>query len=151
MLRHIFKDELRNFKSEKSIMSGIKRIDILATNKSKSGFFHTLKESHQIRCPWIVIECKNYSHDLKNPEFDQIGGRLGKKIGNFGILAYRKYSKKNTIITRCIEYTNNIEENSIIFRLCDKDFRQLLLLKMKNNKYGIEDYLDNILQEIKIS
>ena len=95
----------------------------------------------------IVIECKNYQHELKKPEFDRIGGRLGTKIGRVGILAYRQTNDRRSLIKKCENYFDN--EQKIIIPLNDLDFEQLLMLKMHNREDKIEYYLDEILLEIK--
>lgn len=147
MLEILFPKELRNLRLEKDVFGGLKRLDIIASNKSKSGFFSSLAEHHKIICPTIVIECKNYRHELKNPEFDQLGSRLGKKLGRFGILAYRRAANAKKVIARCRAFFDNDEK--VILPLNDADFEKLLTLKMQLQDEDIENYLDEILLEVK--
>ena len=147
ILSFIFSSELKNMKLEEPIFGRIKRIDILASNKSRRGFFFSLKADHNIYCPNIVIECKNYKHTIANPEFDQLGGRLGKKLGMFGILAYRQAQHPKKVLERCRSYFDNEEKH--LLPLNDNDFRILLEMKNKEDTEGIESYLDDILLEVK--
>ena len=139
--------ELRHLKLEVDIFSGIKRLDILSHNKSRAGFFYSLKADYNLVCPTIVIECKNYNHKLGNPEFDQLGSRLGKKLGRVGILAFRTYETRQAVIRRCQAFYNNDEK--IILPLCDEDFGELLNLKTQRKEAQIESFLDDLLFEIK--
>jgi hypothetical protein len=147
ILELLFPCDLRPLHLEQTVFGGLKRLDILAFNKSKSGFFYSLKQDHSINCPVIVVECKNYQHELGNPEFDQIGSRLGRKIGLFGILAYRQASDRHTVIRRCQNFFDNDER--VVLPLGDSDFEELLTLKMCSKDEEIEYYLDRILLEVK--
>jgi SAM-dependent methyltransferase len=148
MLETLFApQELRNFKLEVDIFGRIKRLDILAANKSRAGFFHSLKEDHDLTCPTIVIECKNYRHSLGNPEFDQLGSRLGRKLGRVGILAYRSYGSRDAVMKRCQSFFNN--EDKVILPLRDEDFVVLLKFKSESNDQEIESFLDDLLLEVK--
>jgi hypothetical protein len=139
--------ELRNLRLEVKVFGGIKRLDILANNKSGSGFFYSLKFQHDVLCPTIVIECKNYRHEVSNPEFDQLGSRLGDKLGKAGILAYRSTAERGRLIKRCQAFFNN--EKKVLLPLNDSDFTKLLELKNESKDVDIEEYLDNLLFEIK--
>jgi hypothetical protein len=139
--------ELRDFKIEVDVFSGIKRLDILASNKSRAGFFHSLKEDHKVPCPTIVIECKNYRLKLGNPAFDQLGSRLGKKLGMVGILAYRSAGSYAVVMKRCQHFFNN--DGKVILPLRDEDFATLLALKVESRDQEIETFLDAVLLKVK--
>lgn len=145
ILELLFKKELRKFKLEAKIFEGRKRLDILARNKSKSGFFHSLKNDRKVRCPYIVIECKNYKEEPKNPEFDQLGGRLGYKLGRVGILAYRSGSR-GRLVRKSADILAN--DRKLLIPLSDDDLANLLRLYEQGGPDSIEDYLDDIVQAI---
>jgi hypothetical protein len=148
MLEELFSPhELRDFQIEVDVFGRIKRLDILATNKSQKGFFYSLNIHHGIRCPTVVIECKNYQYELGNPEFDQLGSRLGKKLGKVGILAYRSCRNAEAVIERCRIFWDN--EEKIIIPLSDKDFTTLLKLRLESKDDEIETFLDRLLFRIK--
>jgi len=133
-------EELRDLRTEEDIFSGRKRLDILASNKSRVGFFYSLKADEHLNCPTIVIECKNYSHEVGNPEFDQLGSRLGRRLGMVGILAYRDAKNHKAVVARCRDFFDN--EGKIIIPLSDRDFVGLLKLKTEFKESEIEDFLD---------
>jgi len=147
MLRFLFPRELRDLRLEQSVFGGTKRLDILASNKSRSGFFYSLKTDHQLFCPTIVIECKNYKHDINNPEFDQLGSRLGRKLSRVGILAFRKSGNSEAVIQRCRNFFDN--EAKLIVPLSDADFAKLLGLKEDSKDEEIETFLDRRVLEVK--
>jgi SAM-dependent methyltransferase len=148
MLEILFEpQELRNFKLEVVVFGQTKRLDVLAANKSREGFFYSLKEDHNLTCPTIVIECKNYRHNVANPEFDQLGSRLGKKLGMVGILAYRTSNNRKSVIKKCQSFFDN--EGKVILPLRDEDFVALLNFKSESKDQEIEDFLDKILLEVK--
>jgi hypothetical protein len=147
VLELLFPEELRDLRLEQDVFGRIKRLDILAYNKSRSGFFYSLKEDHQVYCPTIVIECKNYEYELRNPEFDQLGARLGVKLGMFGILAFRMTEDRKKVLQRCRAFFDN--DKKIILPMNDSDFEQLIMLKIQSRNEEIERYLDRLLLEIK--
>lgn len=146
ILLALFYPELWNPTIEQEINDGRKRIDIVFSNNSKEGFFHNLSVFHQIKCPYIFIECKNYSNDPKNPELDQLQGRLSDKRGLFGILVCRNISNKTLLIKRCRDILNSKRE--YIIYLDDSDINSLLDLKEVNDSNKFYAYLDDRLKEI---
>lgn len=76
ILTFLFYPHLIQPVKEREIHSGRKRIDIVFTNAAEKGFFNTVLAKPQTRSSWVVVECKNYSADLGNPELDQIAGRF---------------------------------------------------------------------------
>ncbi len=127
LFKILFSNDLKDIKTEEEINEGRKRIDILARNVSNSGFFYDLINKFEIHCPYIVIECKNYSGDLENREFDQISGRLTKYIGDFGILVCRKIKNQNKSLKLVKDLINQSEK--IIINLDDDDIIEMIKLK----------------------
>jgi hypothetical protein len=147
MLEVIFRGELRKLQTEVRMIGGIKILDIFASNKSKSGFFYSLKRDHGLVCPRIVIECKNYSEDVGNPEVDQVAGRLGPHFGHVGILAYRSLSKPEQLLQKCRLVFNS--DKKLIIPLSDKDFESLLAYRKDNLDREIEDHMDDIVNKVQ--
>lgn len=72
-LGYIFENDLIHPQKEFEIHEGRKRIDILYTNTERKGsFFSDLAAIKQIPSAYIMVECKNYSSEIKNPELDQM-------------------------------------------------------------------------------
>ncbi|MGY2127474.1 hypothetical protein [Blastococcus sp. SYSU DS0617] len=94
----LFGLSLGNERIETPLHKGMKRIDITYDNVSLRGFFHWLGLHHHAAT--VVVECKNYGHDLGNPEFDQIAMRFSKSRGMFGMLACRSFENKETALAR---------------------------------------------------
>ena len=88
----LFYPSLSNPKIEKEIHDGRKRIDITFDNYAEVGFFSELWKN--VNCRFVMVECKNYSRDISNPEIDQLSGRFSPKRGQFGIAACRHVDDK---------------------------------------------------------
>ncbi|NBC32915.1 MAG: hypothetical protein GVY13_09600 [Alphaproteobacteria bacterium] len=86
---------------EHEVHEGRKRIDITYTNAAKDGFFFRAHTDYDIASRLIMVECKNYSKDPANPEFDQLAGRFGVNRGKLGMLLYRMVEDYDRLCTRC--------------------------------------------------
>lgn len=131
---------------EAEINEGRKRIDILYDNIGGDGFFYELKNNYNILCPKIIIECKNYSSNLKNPEIDQLIGRFGKYIGYFGIMVCRKIEDEHKLLERCKDTLH--KEQGFIICLSDENIVDLLKLRQKRDYKAITEYLTNIFNRL---
>lgn len=118
----LFTRSLGNEKIEHGIHEGMKRIDITYDNVANFGFFRWVAAHHP--AAMIVVECKNYTDDAGNPEFDQLGMRFSKKRGRVGILACRKFEKKKKALKRAKAVAT--DDNGFIIVLDDDDFERLI-------------------------
>ncbi len=103
LLGRLFKRELALESKETPLHGGRKRIDMVYRNLGV-GFFGGLEPTHGIRCPYVPVECKNYVADPKNPELDQLSGRLNRAVGQFGVLVCRTISDRSEMLARCAGY-----------------------------------------------
>lgn len=141
ILEAIFYPQLYRPVKEQEIHEGRKRIDIVFNNAGKEGFFGNLISIQRVHAPYIMVECKNYSSDPKNPELDQLMGRLSPRRGRFGIMVCRSVKDKNTLLKRCKDVFN--DDNGYIIVLDDKDIVTLLTAKAAGNEGYISDFLDD--------
>jgi hypothetical protein len=86
---------------EAEINEGRKRIDITYTNGKDSGLFYRIAFDQNIKANIIHVECKNYTNDIANPEFDQLLGRFDHTRGKFGMLLYRAADDVEGVMRRC--------------------------------------------------
>jgi len=128
-------------KKELKINNGRKRVDIVyGREEMSSSFFSYLNSSHGIKVPYIFVEVKNYSKDIRNPEIDQLLGRLDKQRGRFGIIVCRKIYNRDLVLQSCIDA---IKDEKFIIVLEETDLLNLINLKNK----GFESQIDNFLRE----
>lgn len=146
-LTKIFYPELTRPTKEQQVDDGRKRIDILFHNSSTKGFFSRLVNSHRYFAPYISVECKNYTEDPKNPELDQLLGRLTRKRGFVGILTCRRVEDKTLMLKRCRDVVNN-DDKRLILALDDDDICTLLELVEAHQEKKVDEYLENRLKEI---
>lgn len=109
---------------ETPLHHGRKRIDITFDNAADSGFFYRLHAVHQLPSAYIMIECKNYSRDVNNPELDQLAGRFGVNRGRVGLLVSRTADDLDTLISRCADAYK--DGRGLLIPLVDEDLLQML-------------------------
>jgi hypothetical protein len=105
ILHELFYPHLMYPETQTKINDGRKRIDITFQNSAQEDFFYWLRTSYC--APYIIIECKNYSHDPVSPELDQLSGRFSPSRGQFGILVCRKIDNKELFEQRCKDTAND--------------------------------------------
>jgi hypothetical protein len=147
ILTEIFSPALTRPQKEREIDDGRKRVDILFSNSASRGFFSRLVNRYRYLAPKILVECKNYTEELGNPEFDQLAGRLNRKIGFVGIIVCRLIQNRPLLIKRCQDLVNN-DDKKLILVLEDKDICQLIQLAREERPKDIDDYLEGRLDEI---
>ena len=146
-LTKIFYPELTRPTKEQPADEGRKRIDILFHNSASRGFFSRLVSFHKYLAPYISVECKNYKDDPKNPELDQLLGRLNRKRGFVGILTCRKIEDKGLMLKRCRDVVNN-EDKKLMLILDDDDICAFLEFAANDERKKIDEYLEDKLKEI---
>lgn len=146
LLTEIFYPWLTHPFKEQPIDDGRKRIDIMFTNSADEGFFSRLVQTHRVHCPYIAVECKNYTEDPNNPELDQLMGRFSRKRGRFGILVCRKIDDESKLLKRLQDVVNNTE--GVIICLQDSDVINLIDLKRSGKTTEISAYLEEKLKPI---
>jgi hypothetical protein len=139
LLSRIFNADLRNLKVQEEINEGRRRIDFVMTNASKDGFFWHLSERHNLKCPYILFECKNYKEDLKNNEFAQLADRLQNKIGQVGIIVCRSVQDE----TQVQKAQQDRYPDKLILVLDDEDISHLINLYFDADGDGLLNYLDD--------
>ena len=139
MLKLVFENRLKKPKMEEWLADNTKRADITFQNQRENGFFKQLAEGYHITCPNIFIECKNYRHDIQNPEFDQIRSRLNKIRGQFGIVVCRKIVDTGKAKDR---QNDLIKDEKYVIVLTDADIKKIVNFKIKEAEDEIDEFLE---------
>lgn len=148
ILELIFYPHLINPIKEREIHNGRKRIDLVFDNSAKDGIFWRLSEHLNIPCPYIFVECKNYTKDVANPELDQLGGRFSVNSGKVGFIVCRSIDNMDLFIERCKDTYK--DGRGLIIPLVDDDLVQLLNIYNDWNWEPIEKFLSDRIREITI-
>ncbi len=142
----VFDDELKNPEMGAPVNGNLGYVDVKFKNRNQPGFFKNLKELHDLKCPSIWVECKNYNEDLANPEFDQLSGRLDNpERGQVGILACRKIVDRARVLEHC---RAKFRIRKCLIVLDDKDFVKLVKLKLAGGEHTVTDYMEMKVDEI---
>jgi hypothetical protein len=140
-LSSIFSPSLSRPVKEQPINDGRKRLDIVFSNSSESGFFSRLTSIHKVHCPLVHVECKNYKEDPANPELDQLQGRFSRRRGHFGILVCRNIDNPDLMLKRLRDIV--LSSDGVVIVLDDADISHLLDLRAEENILGINEYLES--------
>ena len=99
---------------------------------------------HGVPCGKIIIECKNYTKDIANPELDQIAGRFSPNRGRFGIICCRGLDNPAKFIES--ERDTRIDDRGHIIHLTDDEIIELLRKKKRNE--SLDDFFEQKFHEI---
>lgn len=141
ILELLFYPHISHPRIEQEIHDGRKRVDIVFSNTAETGFFFLLGTTYNVPCSWIMIECKNYSKDITNPELDQMAGRFSARRGEFGIICCRSLSDKELFLER--ERDTVKDERGYIIHLTDDEIIELLNQRKENilvDHYLVQKY-----------
>ncbi len=133
LLTALFAPHLTWPEKEVNIHEGRKRIDIVFTNGATEGFFSWVAEHYG--APYIMVECKNYTGDPKNPELDQLAGRFSLHRGRFGILACRSFKDRDRFLQRCRDTA--ADGRGYIIALEDSDLEELVAARRADDEAGV--------------
>jgi hypothetical protein len=122
LLYALFYPALTSPERQVQIHQGRKRIDIAFQNVAGTGFFRFL--SLHAPCPFVFVECKNYSGDPANPELDQLTGRFSPQRGRVGLLVCRTIQNKQLFVQRCRDTAQ--DDRGWVIPLDDNDLGGLL-------------------------
>ena len=145
ILEMLFYPRLNNPTIEERIHDGRKRIDIVMSNIATKGFFYSLHNVHKIPSGYIFIECKNYTHDVGNPEIDQLSGRFAFNKGKFGLLMCRNVEDKPLLYKRCSDTYG--DDRGLMIPLDDNDVI-LMLESLKTDTDVTDELLSRLTKSI---
>lgn len=133
-------------RKEWEINDGRKRIDIVYTNAADTGFFAHRRDANNTQANTIIVECKNYSKDIANPEIDQLLGRFDDNRGYFGLILCRKMDNRVLATKRCQDLAK--ARRAYIMILDDDDILNLLEARKLDDNQKMEALLHFRFREI---
>ena len=144
ILELLFYPYIAHPRVEQEIHEGRKRIDLVFDNIAEEGFFFLLGTTYDVPCSWIMVECKNYSKDISNPELDQMAGRFAARRGKFGIICCRALDDNDKFIER--ERDTVKDGRGWIIHLTDEEI--IMLLEQKKRDINVNNFLIKKYSEI---
>ena len=94
----------------------------------------------------MFFECKNYSADLGNPEFDQLVGRFSERTSLFGAIVCRKNTDEQLALQRCKDVVG--KNKGYILVLDDNDLKTLLLHRANGAEHAINNHMDDLFRRL---
>ena len=140
LLHFLFYPQLSNPVLERPVNEDRKRIDITFDNTSSSGIFSRLRQDPFLVSREVMIECKNYTHDIANPEIDQLIGRFDHRRGRFGIVMCRDINDKKRLKDRCADAFRS--QQGAVVVLTDAD----VIDALARGHFGRESRIGEIIQ-----
>lgn len=144
IILRIFRGSLRNMELKVDMFKGLRVIDTVYSNAG--GFFSRVATTFGIPCPYILLEAKNYTFDIENPEFDQITSRLIDDVGKFGLLVCRKADDKDAVKRHCEAI---LQDGKTVIVLTDEEILNLLELSFQFDTDEIDDIMDRKIRSIR--
>lgn len=145
IVEFLFQGHLVNLSLQEATHKDRRKVDFVMTNSSTSGLFRNLVVKFRLRVPYVHFECKNYGGDPKNPEFDQLRGRLGGYKGEVGFLLCRQIHNPARVLSL---QQDALEDNKLILVLTDDDLEALLDYKLDNDYAEFFKHLDNKVKKV---
>ncbi len=145
-LEAVFFPYLINPRKEEGINQNRKRIDIVFENAAQEGFFYRLNKNKNIPCQYVMVECKNYTNDPKNPELDQICGRFSANRGQFGLLLCRNIKNKKLFYDRCKDAAS--DRKQFVIPLDDNDIKKMIQFKGCEQSEELDAFMDIMFRKL---
>ena len=139
LLTVIFEPDLHSGVCEERLHEGRGRIDIVFSNAAERGYFADLPFRHNIICPVVFFECKNYADDIAGPEFAQLTSRFSDRRSKVGFIVCRAIDNEELLKKRCRDCFHDRQEHVVV--LTDSDLLTLLKLKSQNDNSAISRHL----------
>jgi len=114
------------------------RIDIVFSNVAKEGFFYDLRHVEGVKCPMVFFECKNYTGELTNTDFNQISSRLNDQRGQLGFVVCRSIRNRRATLNHC---RDKIKKSEFIIAVDDDDLMTMHSAKQSEGAAGVDEML----------
>ena len=134
-------------KEDRKYHDGRKRIDISFSNSSDGGFFSRLSNYGSMTCAQVFFECKNYTDDIDNPEYDQMSGRFNNRTSSIGFITCRSIGNLTKSLERCRDIVR--DNRGYVIVLTNDDVIHLLGCAISENRdEDIDAFLEKKMKEI---
>jgi hypothetical protein len=146
ILTRIFYPDLISPALEQEIDDGRKRIDLTFLNTAEFGFFKDRKDDPFTVSREVIVECKNYTDDITNPEIDQLSGRFDPRRGRLGLMLCRTIEDPLLVTRRCRDVFQ--AQRGVIIVLSYDDVVELLNAPSLTRDQAVQNLLRSKLRAI---
>lgn len=145
LIKFVFDWCLTNFKIEFECFEGRGRIDIISDNYAPGGIFGEF--TRELNGSTVPIECKNYSNDLGNAEYNQLTSRLGVKTSRIGFMFCRTITDEANMMKHLEDRW--LRQDKMILVFDDKLLTGLVNLRLERNFKEIQRYISTMVRAVK--
>jgi len=145
----LFYPDLNNPQVQVKINEGRKRIDLAFTNIARKRIFNIIRDVYDIPSNYILMECKNHSKDIANPELDQMIGRFSNSRGRVGIIFCRHLNNSELFLKRCKDTFN--DSNNIILHITDEVLIKLLDEYKQRYEGSYDRVISRMVDDVRLS
>lgn len=97
-------------------------------------------------CPFVFVECKNYTGEVENPELDQLSGRFSNRRGKVGILVCRALDNAELFLKRCSDTFE--DDRGLVIPIADEDLIRALLAFPEQGASALEQVLQDKYEQV---
>ena len=133
-------------KAQRPVHKGRKRLDIEFWNYAKIGFWNDMSRDQNIRARTVPVECKNYSDEISNEEFDQLNGRFSKQRGFIGLLFYRKVQNLRALQERAQSFVK--DDRGYLITINDEELLNLLRVSRVERDQATNNFLNRKFRDL---
>lgn len=144
LLTALFYPALTSPRLEYPIHDGRKRLDIIFANMATDAFFGWLAQHYSSSN--IIVECKNYTGDVGNPELDQLTTRFSPNRGRVGFLLCRTLDTRALFVQRCRDAAN--DGHGFVIALEDADLSTLVAARRDGDSKALFAFLKKRFDEL---
>lgn len=145
LIKFVFDWCLTNFDIEFECFEGRGRIDIISDNYAPGGIFGGFKQ--ELNGSTIPIECKNYSNDIGNAEYNQLASRLGTKTSRIGFLVCRTIADEANMMKHLGDRW--LRQDKVMLVFDDQLIIDLVNLRLQRDFKEIQRYISTMVRAVK--
>lgn len=131
---------------QRPIHEGMKKVDVEFAIYARTGFWWNMRSDSKVAARVLPVECKNYTDDVKNPEFDQLLARFSIHRGRLGVLVFRDVSNEGSLQAR--QRAAVIDGQGYVLTIGEQELVELLSKSRVERDIVVEAFFDRKFRDL---